>query len=392
MNRELLTEEVQKFIKDHENHDPFAFLLKHKTVMGIPAAEVVRQIQSRSKSRNKLPLWHQTEGIYFPPPVSIEQCSSEKTARYKASLVSGRRLTDLTGGAGVDAFYFSKSFTEVDYVEKNTELAEVAFYNFTVLNAPNISVHPGAAEEYIERARESDVIYADPSRRVGQKVFLLRDSEPDIQSLLPRLFGKTGKILLKLSPLMDIDAAVKELPNVAQIHVVSLDNECKETLYLLEKNFEGEPEIHAINLKKEGQDRFVFLRSGEASAAPVFGEVGTYLYEPNASILKAGAFRILSPTYHVRKLHMHSHLYTSERQADEFPGKTFTVRDLTLFNIKKAAQMTDKGAAHIVARNFPLSVAQIRAKTGIMEGGDDFLFFTTDWKNRKIVIRAERNA
>lgn len=386
MNRRILAPEIQNFIKDHENHDPFALALKYQEIAGVSAREVALQIQSKQKANRKLPEWSAAEGLVYPSPLAMEQCSSETTARYKANLVRGQSLIDLTGGAGVDAYYFSKKIARVVYVERDPQLVETANHNFKTLQARNIETICATAEEYLAKSGPFDWIYLDPSRRTERKVFRMQDSEPNVSSLLPSIFQKTSNALLKLSPLMDIDLAIKELAGVCQTHVVSVNGECKETLYVLKRDFEEEPEIFAVNLKPGTEEILRFKRSDEKNAPLVLGEAAAYLYEPNASILKSGAFKLVSSAYDVEKLHQHSHLYTSNLLIPNFPGRKFKVEAVLPYDKNAIKRRFQRQKSHVVSRNFPLSVSQIRSAMGIKEGGESYLFFTASMHNRKIVI------
>jgi hypothetical protein len=390
LNQDIFSPEIQKFIKDHEHHDPFALLLKYKQISGVPVKDIALQIQSRQKAKKKLPEWHETDGIFFPPPISLEQCSSQDAAIYKASHFSGPRMIDLTGGMGIDTYYFSKKYDEAVYLEKEQSLSDIARHNFNVLNAANIQVVTGEAQKFIESVSPVDLIYIDPSRRAQKKIFLMKDSEPDVQLLLPDMFKKSKDILIKLSPLMDISSALDELQNVFQVHVVAIGNEVKEILYHLKKGFEGEPRRRAVNIRHIEQVMFAFYKSQELAAEVAYSKPQKYLYEPNAAVLKSGAFKILSRKYKVAKLHRNSHLYTSQELVLGFPGKAFLINDLLKYDPRLIFKSTPQGKANLVVRNFPISVEKIRAQTRVKEGGEDFLFFTTDLEDKKIVIKAVR--
>jgi hypothetical protein len=386
LNRLLISAEIQKFIKDHENHDPFALILKHENIFGVSTKEIAMQIQSRQKAKKKLPEWYITDRIYYPPPLSIEQCSSQETAMYKSSFISGRNVIDLTGGMGIDTYYLSKKFESAIFLEKDENLAEIASHNFNILKALNIEVIQGMAEEFVKTIPSADLIYLDPSRRKERKIFLIKDSEPDIHLLMPFLWEKTKDILIKLSPMIDISSAIDELHGVYQVHVVAVGNEVKEILCHLKKGFEGEPLRCAVNMNLNGREVFEFYKSQDLSAEVTYEMPQRFLYEPNASVLKSGAFKILSQSYRIGKLHRNSHLYTSPNLVIGFPGKSFLIEGIMKYDPKQLVREVPK--ANLVARNFPVPVEKIRAQTRIKEGGDNFLFFTTDYENRKIVIKA----
>lgn len=390
MNKDLLLPEIQKFIKDHEHHDPFVLSLKYKNISGVSIIDIAGQIQSRQKAKKKLPEWYQKQDIFYPPVVSVEQSSSQIAAQYKSSLIKGKQFIDLTGGMGVDIYYFAKSFDECIYVEKNAELAEIAKHNFSILSAKNIKVVQGDAETIISHLPSADFIYLDPSRRTNRKVFLMSDSEPDMARLLPKIFTKTSNVLLKLSPMMDIAAAVDELKYVATIHIVSINNDLKETLYFLKRGFSGEPIRHAINITGTDREVLRFSKSEELGAKVAYALPQSYLFEPNAAVLKSGAFKILSQRFNLSKLHVNSHLYTSHQHLTGFPGRIYMVREILKYDLKSLKKAIPDKKINLVVRNFPLSVDKIKKETGFNDGGDNFLFFTTDMLNKKVVLLASR--
>ncbi|MHC2992501.1 hypothetical protein OB13_13240, partial [Pontibacter sp. HJ8] len=371
------TQEEKAFIQEHQHRKPAELMLQARRYPGLPVAELVKQIQARQKATDKLPTWVANPDVVFPVAVSVEQSSSEAAASFKASLVSGELLIDLTGGFGVDSFYFSKKFNRVVHVEQNSELSEVARHNFRLLGADNIETANTTAEAFLASfTGQADVIYLDPARRGerSEKVHLLQDSEPDVLQLLPLLLQKAKHVLLKTSPMLDIDLAVEQLGTVAQVWVIALQNECKEVLYLISQSVAGEAERHAVNLLP-GIERqhLAFTKSQEDQAQVRYEDPEAYLYEPNAAILKAGAYRSVAAQYGLHKLHPNSHLYTSPSLVEEFPGRAFSCQGISRYNKKELYARLPARKANITVRNFPESVADIRKKTGIKEGGSDYL-------------------
>jgi 16S rRNA G966 N2-methylase RsmD len=301
-------------------------IVLHFKDMNYPFA--IRQISGYQHIVNKIPDWYACPDILFPPTLSLEQCSSQQTACYKRDLmktiirkqkqeqtISG---ADLTGGFGVDAYYLSEVFDRFFYVEKQPELCRIASHNFKALNRPGIQVFENESEEFLQQSGKLDFVYLDPSRRNrdGNKVTALRDCSPDPATLYEDLIKKAGLVLIKLSPMIDLSLALKALPHTRQIHVVALDNDCKEVLFLLDAKYQtAEPEITAVNLKNNAADQVLkFRRSDEANASCVYtAQVGDYLYEPNVSLLKAGAFIMPAQAYGLEKLHKNTHLYTSNK-------------------------------------------------------------------------------
>ncbi|WP_422361266.1 class I SAM-dependent methyltransferase [Reichenbachiella sp.] len=368
---------VREFIHSHLNDDPLTLVLQSKKYPDLPIREIAAQIQSRKKAQVKLPEWYEQEGIIFPHGVSMEQCSSEETAKYKASLVQGKSVVDLTGGFGIDLYYLSRQFKKAVYVEQNKELVHLADYNFGVLKAESIDRLYTTAEEYLSTENTpADIYYIDPARRdeANQKVFQIEDCTPDLNLILPQLLDRRAEVLIKLSPLLDINLALKVLPNVKEVHVVSVKNECKELLFRIVPNYEDETKRIAVNLVSGDQSLFEFL---DDDISPAFSQPLEFLYEPNASIMKAGGFNAVANSFYVSKLHRNSHLYTSKKHIENFPGRSFKILAQTVVNKKKLKPFLPQGKANITVRNYPLTVKEIRKKTGIKEGGEVYLFATT---------------
>ncbi len=291
-----LPEAARRYVAAHLHDDPAHLALQARRHPGLPVPELVRQIQARQKARLKLPAWADNTDLIFPPALSVEQASSARTAAFKAGLVSGQRLADLTGGFGADSAAFAARVAQVDYVERNPALAEVVRYNFGQLGLDNVTVHAADAVAFLRSTPQHyDWLYLDPARRdmAARKIFLLRDCEPDVVKLLPLLLHKADKILLKTSPMLDIEHAVQGLAHVRRLWVIAVDNEVKEVLYELGQEPAIDPERYALNLRRDGtQQEFRLNRAREARATPRYAEAQQYLYEPNAAVLKAGALRV----------------------------------------------------------------------------------------------------
>ena len=390
MNERILHQDVQEYITNHLKSDLHKLILKGIPFDGVTIQEVANQIICKQKSEKKLPSWFNAKNIYYPPKVSIEQTSSETAANYKASLVSGKRLLDLTGGFGVDSFYFSSSFNTIDHCEIDTNLSKIAAHNFEQLNKKNIICLAENGLEYLKKSTEIfDVIYVDPSRRndVKEKVFLLKDCEPNIPENIDLLFKKTKTILLKNSPILDITSAINELKFVKEIHVVAINNDVKELLYILEKGYCKEILIKTINFTKNNAQKFHFNYHKKPVSS--YHEPLEYLYEPNAAVLKSGAFHEISTQLNIFKLHQHSHLYTSKKRI-EFPGREFKIIAVLPYDKKKIVKLLPNKKANITTRNFHKTVAQIRKELKIKDGGDIFLFFTTNIHNKFICMYCKK--
>jgi 16S rRNA G966 N2-methylase RsmD len=395
----LLAASLQDYLRAHENDDVQKLLLKEKEIRGIPARYIAQQIAGRQKIKHKLPSWWARTDLLYPSTLNLEQASSEATAKYKSAMLAlitptHKRAVDLTGGFGIDTFFLSKSVERFDYVEKDQQLFEIARENFKTLKAANIECQLTSAEDFIKGSNERfDFIYIDPSRRKGsQKVFRLRDCEPEITKLQSTIFAKTDVVVVKASPLLDIQQGTTELTNVAEVCVVALNNECKELLFLMRRGFEGEAIVRAVDIDDMGSvlREIAFKRSDEANAVARFSAPEKFIYEPSASILKAGAFKWISKMFHTSKLAPSTHLYTSEKRV-EFPGRTFRVIDVVTLD-KKLKNRFENGYANILTRNYPLSVEEIKKKTGLKEGGDQYLICTQDQKNKLVLIAERLNA
>jgi hypothetical protein len=379
------------FLEENLAADPAKLMLQARKWPEIDLPKLAQQIKARQKAKGKIPAWAVNLDLLFPTNLSVEQSSSDLTAAYKASLLSGETIVDLTGGFGVDAYAFAQRFRQVTYVERQDELAEVVAYNYRQLGAQNIQVVSGEAEDFLEKLSSPlDVIYLDPARR-GQsqeRVHLLQDCEPDVLGLLPLLLQKAKAVLLKTAPMLDIDLALQDLTGVQHIWVVAVQNEVKEVLYLIREEQNEQPALTSVNLRAgQAPHEVSFTKQQEEQATAVYAaEPLTYLYEPNTALLKAGAFKWLSQEYQVQKLHRNSHLYTSTKLQPAFPGRIFEITASPKATAKELHQLLPGKKANITARNYPLTVAQLREKLKLKEGGEDYLFATTDMHNKPILI------
>ncbi len=297
----------------------------------------------------------------------------------------------MTGGLGVDSYFFSRRFESVTYCEIQAGLSAIAAHNFNILGAPNVEVcNMDGLELLRESDRKYDVIYLDPARRTvtGRRVFLLSDSAPPLPGSLSQLWEHTDLILIKTSPLLDLVSGIRELKEVKEIHIVAIDNEVKEILWLLEKGFSEETRIISVNLGAKDNHYFSFLSGDEKKATTTYGEVGKYIYEPNASLMKAGAFSLLSERLKLDKLHPNSHLYTSDHLV-AFPGRSYEVLQSLHYNSRELKRLGLE-KAHVVARNFPKTVATLRSKYKLKEGGDKSLIFTTQKDNKLLAVLCKR--
>ena len=440
MNHEL----TKDFINAHLNDDVNKLALS-KFPDDIDKQFVIRQIQARQLLKKKLPSWSENDELLFPKRLSLEQCSSELTAKYKSTklrentrkeigesscnFVDRRILVDLTGGMGVDTSFLSDNFDETIYVESQAELCELAEHNFKVLKK-NIKVVNAKAEDFLTQCGEVDCIYLDPARRdeYGRKMVSLHDCSPDVAELQDLLFEKANTVIVKLSPMLDIDIIKKELKNIKEIHVVAVKNECKEVLVLCQRDNETtrqqvETSLHgvsrlpdnhgvsytAIDLRENWS--FIFTEEEEQNANVTFAdEIGKYLYEPGVACMKAAPFKLLSQRFNIKKLHRNSHLYTSDELVADFPGRVFEVLNVVPFDKKAkktiietqrlrdsetqsdehsaALRLCDSATlkASIAVRNFPLSAEELRKHLGFKDGDDFYIFGTTTKGEKKVLV------
>ena len=345
---------------------------------------MLQQVEGRQRTHDKLPTFAQIEDWWYPIRLSCEQCSSEATARYKASIIRqlGEKqdiLIDLTGGYGVDTYFLSEQTTQAHYVERNEELCRIAQHNFQIANKP-IHVHNTSAEDFLAQysmagsvssdVKKEVVVYLDPARRDahGGKVFRIEDCEPNIIRILPSLRAISNTILIKFSPMLDITSALQSLGNEWDVHVVALHNEVKEIIFVT-----GNNRIHAVNILHEGNDQFSFTRSEEKSALCAMADcICEYIYEPNAAIIKAGAFRLVAERFQLHKLDHNTHLYTADQLTENFPGRVWKVIAQPIKNQRDIAALGIQRAA-ILTRNYPLTPEELRKKFKVQESDSHFL-------------------
>lgn len=382
----ILQPEIQEFIRANVTTAIAQLALLKNPFPSVNWSDILMQVEGRQKAKEKLPTWFSAFNVIYPTKVSIEQTSSEKSAAYKASIVAGDSIIDLTGGFGVDSFYFSKQFKSVVHCETDKDLSAIAQHNFKQLEADNIKCYCGDSEKLLQQLNvQFDWIFIDPSRRNTSKgkVFLLQDCIPNVPNLLDEYFMFTNHILLKTAPLLDISAGLNELQNVRKIHVIAVDNEVKELLWEISKNSKNQIEVSTVNISKGLEEKFSFTLNHQLEAT--YGPVKKYLYEPNRAIMKSGGFNAVSSQFGLDKLHPNSHLYTSDSLI-EFPGRIFCVESILPYRKKEMKEQIQGIHANVTIRNFGESVDQIRKKWKISEGGETYCFFTTDLNDSKIVL------
>ena len=371
-----MNEATLEQIRRHRQDDVRQLALKGMDPM------VIQQIAGWQVARTKVPSWAEVEGLHYPRHLSLEQCSSEQTARYKASLLSpGDTFVDLTGGFGVDFFFMSQPFQRRVYVEQQQELCDIARHNFDLLNHP-CTVVCGSATEYLQQMPHASAIYIDPARRDahGARTYSISDCTPNVLELQELLVKKADRVIIKLSPMLDWHKAASELQHISAIHIVSVQNECKELLLVIADGAMSEAPVVCINLLADGTlQRFEYNPATNAQSANVNAKVNaTYLYEPNASIMKAGCFDEIGDFYQICKLSANSHLYVSNHEVKDFPGRGFQILSIPSMNKRELKEaLRDIDRANITVRNFPMSAEALRKRLRLKDGGDLYIFATT---------------
>ena len=389
MNRHVLDSEVQEYIKNHLNDDVHKLAMSKSPFKLVDSKELANQIAAKNKSAKKLPTWYKTESIYYPALLSIEQCSSEITAAYKAGLAIGDSLIDLTGGFGVDSCYFAKVVKTLTHCEINTELSEIAAHNAAVLQQPNIQCLAEDGLALLANTDESfDTIYVDPARRSSAgKVFMLKDCTPNVVEHLDLLLKKSKRIIIKTAPLLDITAGLKELNNVSEVHIVSVKNECKELLWIIDGNKPvQQPKITAITLN-ESQKEFSFFKGEEETEAELLSNMPSgYLYEPDTALLKSGAFKLIATRFKLKKLHHQTQLYVSDHADSSFPGRIFKINKMiSSSDLKKEKAL--KGS--VIVRNYRDKAENLVKKYKIKPDHHKFLIFTQGVNDSYLIIDTE---
>lgn len=387
MDLNILNPEIQKFINDNIDKNISKLALQKNPFPLVEWISILSQIEAKTKAKFKLPSWFVTDNIIYPSKISVEQTSSEKTASYKTSIISGENLIDLTGGFGVDDFYFAKKMKAITHCEINPDLSNIVQHNFEQLDVKNITCHSGDSLKFLTQLNTKwDWIYIDPSRRndAKGKVFMLQDCLPNVSEKLDLLFKYSNSILIKTAPLLDISAGLSELKNVKTIHIVALENEVKELLWEIHQGYSGKIKIKTVNIQKENLHSFEFILD-ENHKIPTYSLPQKYLYEPNSAILKSGGFDEVGTFYNLNKLHKHSHLYTNSTLV-VFPGRIFEIENTLPYHKNEMKAHLENQQLNITTRNFPDTVKNIRKKWKIKEGGNRYCFFTTDENDNKIVL------
>ena len=379
------------FIREHADDDVRQLALRGSKMSEVDLSYALEQIAGRQKAHTKLPSWASIDGIVYPPHLSMEQCSSELTARYKASIAGkGALFVDLTAGFGVDMAFIAQGFQKAVHVERQPQLCAISSENYNVLGLNHIEVVCGDGVEYLHTMNHADLLFIDPARRDehGGRTYGIADCTPNVLEMLDEMLEKADRVMIKLSPMLDWRKAVADLGKVNDVHIISVDNECKELLLAVNSEERGKnsasPSLRVVcvNLFSDGnKECFEFdgYHASPSSSAFHFSPYDSrFLYEPNASIMKAGCFGLLEQRFGVMQLDKNSHLFVSDKEVISFPGREFLIEKRTSMNKRELkAALADIDKANITVRNFPMSVAELRKRLKLKEGGEVYIFATT---------------
>jgi len=379
--KDIIKEEVQNYINANLNSDLHSLLLKKSPFSDVSMQEIVQQIKGKQTAQKKFPFLLK-DGIIFPPQLNLEQASSEKTALYKSNILKGKTFIDLTSGFGIDAYYLSQNFEEITLVEQNSELLKLVAHNWSVLGKKAKFINQKLEDFLAENHNTFDVIYLDPARRDQNKnkVFLLEDLSPNIIEIQDKLLSISNKVVVKLSPLIDLKYLVSVLPNIFRIEIIAVKNDVKEVVIFLSGENSGQIMCKCVNLESE-ESELEYQFGDEENAQSEYSDPEKFIYIPNNSILKAGIFNIISKKFGLKKLHPNTHIYTSNDKVSNFPGRVMEMEVVDGKQIKKKEQF------NIISKNYPLKPEEIKKKYGLKDGGESYLIFTQS-KKGKIILKS----
>lgn len=381
-----MNEATLEFIRIHADEDVRQLAFLGKKNPEVDMAYALDQIAGRQKARVKIPSWASIDGIVYPPHISMEQCSSEKTARYKARIAgNGEKIVDLTAGFGVDMAFMSAGFKQAVHVEMQPQLCAISSENYKCLGLNHVQVVCNDGVGYLHQMEHADLIFIDPARRDqhGARTYGIADCTPNVLEIIDEMLQKADRVMIKLSPMLDWQKTVADVGNVSQVHIVSVGNECKELLLEVKKGKDEKVKVFCVN-----DDQVFSYEIGETHPfTPSPLHPFTFLYEPNASIMKAGCFNLISHRFGITHPDANSHLFLSDKLVEGFPGRGFVIERVSTMNkreLKEALAGIDK--ANVAVRNFPLSVADLRKRLKLKDGGDVYIFATTDAKKGHLVM------
>lgn len=389
-----MNEATLEFIRIHADEDVRQLAFLGKKNPEVDMAYALDQIAGRQKARVKIPSWASIDGIVYPPHISMEQCSSEQTARYKARIAgNGEKIVDLTAGFGVDMAFMSAGFKQAVHVEMQPQLCAISSENYKYLGLNHVQVVCNDGVGYLHQMEHADLIFIDPARRDqhGARTYGIADCTPNVLEIIDEMLQKADRVMIKLSPMLDWQKTVADVGNVSQVHIVSVGNECKELLLEVKKGKDEKVKVFCVNddqvFSYEIGETHSFTPSPLHSFTPSPLHSFTFLYEPNASIMKAGCFNLISHRFGITQPDANSHLFLSDKLVEGFPGRRFVIERVSTMNkreLKEALAGIDK--ANVAVRNFPLSVADLRKRLKLKDGGDVYIFATTDAKKGHLVM------
>lgn len=372
---------VQQYINANLTKDLHSLLLKKSPFPEVSMQEIVRQVKGKQVAQKKFPFLLR-DGIVFPPQLNLEQASSENTALYKSEILKGEKFIDLTSGFGIDAYHLSRHFKDVTLVEQDAELLALVQHNWAVLEKNARFINRKLEDFLADNKEHFDVMYLDPARRDQNKnkVFLLEDLSPDLLAIQKHLTAASDQVVVKLSPLIDLKYLVSVLPGIFRMDLIAVKNDVKEVVIFLSGQKVAEAVCHCVNLES-GEADFVFSFGDENKASALYGEPEKFVYIPNNAVLKSGAFQLISERLELKKLHPNTHIYTSDKIAEDFPGRILEMEIIDAKRIKK------KSRYNIISKNYPLKPEEIKKKYQLTDGGEDYLIFTQS-KKGKIILKS----
>ncbi len=392
-NSLIMNIETIKFIQENRTKNIHSLALSIHNFKEVDKKLALQQITGLQKIEKKVPTFYKNEQILYPTRLSLEQSSSEITAIHKSKQMSGDTLFDLTGGFGIDNYFLSQNFQKSIYIEQNRELCGIAKHNFKALNNDKIEVVNDKASSFLEKTELlADWIFIDPARRstTGKKVYFLSDLEPNILEIKELIFSKTKRLMIKLSPMIDISVLREQLAEITEIHIVAINNECKELIAIIDTTSEKPFIIKTFNYTNNHTEELSYSPNDKVNTI-YSKEIKKYLYEPNSAILKAKAYDIISEIHKIDKLHKHSHLFTSNSLISNFQGRSFEVEKVYGFNKKGIKEcISETQQANLSTRNFPLSVEKLKQKLKTKDGGDYYLFATTLHDEKNVLIKTKK--
>lgn len=386
------------WVEQYENEDVAALALRFSGKPDLPLRFLLQQVKGRQVAKQKLPSWYSCSNILYPDTLSLEQCSSEATAHYKSQFVQGMNVADLTGGLGIDSWSFAGSAKSVLYNEPDAERVSASTHNMKALGCTNMQFQLSTAEEALQQGlpKDTDIVYLDPSRRGsgGRKVFLLQDLQPDVLSLKEKILEQTGRLLIKLSPMFDLQEGLKLMPETTRVDILAWRGDCRELIFHLNRPLNGhaqQPLVVCADLESDFPE-FRFEFDSTSGSGTLSEKPKTWLYEPHAAMRKAGVWSMLGDRFGMGTLHPNTHLFTSEQIEPAFPGRRFRILDILPYRPAEILERLDSKPARMIFYNFPEPAPKVIAQLPIASGEPFWLFFVTLQDNHPAVLLTEKES